>query len=79
MVQQGLAPSDYKPMPRVGAGVHEIRVSDRDSIARVFYVAKFAEAVYVLHCFEKKSQQTDKRDIEIGQQRYRQMMEDRRR
>ena len=52
-VQQGRAPSDWKPMPSVGAGVVEIRVRAADGAFRVFYVAKFAEAIYVLHAFQK--------------------------
>ena len=77
-VQQGLMPEDYKAMPRVGAGVYEIRVSDAQEIARVFYVAKFIEAVYVLHCFEKKTEWTDQGDIELGQRRYQQLIKERR-
>ena len=41
----------------------------------VFYVAKFEEAVYVLHAFQKKSQKTSKKDIALGQQRYKDMLE----
>ncbi|EQC01653.1 hypothetical protein B738_03300 [Photorhabdus temperata subsp. temperata M1021] len=54
-VQQGKDPDDWKPMSTVGAGVKEIRVKDADGIYRVMYVAKFEEAVYVLHCFQKKN------------------------
>ena len=46
-VQQGLEPSDWKPMATVGTGVMEIRVHTRLE-HRVFYVAKFEEGVY---CF----------------------------
>jgi len=56
-------------MPSVGAGVYEIRIHVDDAY-RVFYVAKFEEAVYVLHAFQKKTQKTAKHDIEIGRQRY---------
>jgi phage-related protein len=67
-VQQGLAPSDSKPMKLVGPGVLEIRIhTEREH--RVFYVAKFEEAVYVLHAFEKKTQKTPKRDIDMGRAR----------
>ncbi len=68
-VQRGHDPTDFKPMPSVGLGVYEIRIQT-DSAYRVFYVAKFEEAVYVLHAFQKKTQKTAKHDIEIGQQRY---------
>lgn len=63
-------PKSFKPMPAVGAGVFEIGAADEAGIFRVFYVAKLADAVYVLHCFEKKTQRTDKRDIDIGRTRY---------
>ena len=54
VVQQGLEPDDWKPMPTVGPGVAELRI--RTGVEhRVFYVAKFAEAIYVLHAFEKRS------------------------
>ena len=53
-VQQGLEPTDWKPMPSVGAGVREIRIHT-ELEHRVLYVAKFAEGVYVLHAFEKKT------------------------
>jgi phage-related protein len=66
-------------MPTVGMGVNEIRLRDETGIARVFYVAKFEEAVYILHAFEKKTQKTDDRDIEIGKRRYKVLIEERRR
>ena len=70
LVEQGLEPTDFKPMPSVGAGVYEIRVRGEGAF-RVFYVAKFAEGVYVLHAFQKKSQQTSRLDMEVGRARYR--------
>ena len=54
-VQQGKDPDDWKPMPTVGPGVQELRVRDESGAHRVFYVAKFEEAVYVLHVFQKRS------------------------
>jgi phage-related protein len=69
-VQQGKEPDDWKPMPTVGAGVQEILVRD-DSVAhRVFYVAKFEEAVYVPHVFQKQSQKTARADLALGKSRY---------
>lgn len=69
-VQAGEEPSDWKPMPSVGPGVCELRIrSGREH--RVFYVAKFEEAVYVLHAFENKSQKTPREDIDLGRRRYR--------
>ena len=69
-VQQGLEPDDWKPMPTVGPGVREIRVHTAGA-HRVFYIAARAEAIYVLHAFEKKTQRTTARDLEIGRDRYR--------
>lgn len=68
LVQNGLDPSDWKPMPSVGAGVREIRVHT-DLEHRVIYVAKFEEGVCVLHAFEKKSRKTAKGDIELARTR----------
>ncbi|WP_158940803.1 type II toxin-antitoxin system RelE/ParE family toxin [Burkholderia sp. S171] len=70
-VQSGLDPEDWKPFGEVGAGAREIRIRDTSGIFRVMYVAKFEEAVYVLHCFQKKTQATSKRDKEIAEARYR--------
>jgi len=56
-------------MPIVGPGTYELRLQTDDAY-RVFYIAKFQEAVYVLHAFQKKTQKTSKRDIALGQQRY---------
>ena len=73
-VQIGDTPSDFKPMPTIGLGVEEIRIRTEDAY-RIFYVARFAEAVYVLHAFQKKTQKTSKLDIEIGQRRYQHMLQ----
>src|SRR6185295_18316427 len=69
-VQQGKEPDDWKPMPSVGAGVQEIRVRDERGAYRVFYVAKFEEAVYVLHVFQKRSKKTAQPDLDLGKSRY---------
>lgn len=63
-------PHDFRPMRDVGAGTYEIRVSDEDGIARLMYVAKFRDTIYVLHVFEKKTQRTPKQDIEKAKKRY---------
>ena len=73
-VQRGDPPTDFKPMSIVGKGVEEIRIKTGEAY-RIFYVARFAEAVYVLHAFNKKTQKTSKQDIEIGKQRYQTMIE----
>ena len=72
-VQQGLKPEDWKPMHAVGKGAEEIRIRDETSAWRVIYVARFSEAVFVLHCFSKKSQKTAKSDIELAASRYREL------
>jgi phage-related protein len=71
MVQAGREPADIKPMPEVGPGAHEIRVRDKAGAFRVIYVAKFKDAVYVLHAFQKKSRKTSRMDIELARRRYR--------
>jgi len=60
-VQNGLPPDDFKPMKTIGAGVVELRIRDEAGAFRVVYVAKFENAVYVLHCFQKKTPKTSKR------------------
>lgn len=63
-------------MPIVGAGVIEIR-AHLEGEYRVLYVAKFEEAVYVLHAFVKKTQKSPSLDIELGRKRYRELLEGR--
>ena len=75
-VQCGKEPSDWKPMPSVGLGVNEIRVR-ADGAYRILYVAKFAEAVYLLHAFQKKTQKTAPADIELARLRFRALMRER--
>ncbi len=73
LVQLGEEPDDWKPMPGVGRGVMELRIHG-DTEHRVFYVAKFAEAVYVLHAFEKKQQKTPAIYIKLGQERLKEVL-----
>lgn len=78
-VQRGLQPDDFKPMPTIGKGVEEIRIRDDDrGIYRVTYTARFANAVLVLHAFQKKTQRTSRRDIETAKARFREVVKDRR-
>ena len=70
-VQAGLEPADWKPFDDVGAGAREIRIRDASGIYRVMYVARFEEAMYVLHCFQKQTQVTSKQDKAIAAARYR--------
>jgi phage-related protein len=70
LVQHGLEPRDWKTMPTVGPGVYEIRVHARTEY-RVFYIAKFAEGVYVLHAFEKRTRRARQVDIDVARKRLR--------
>lgn len=74
-IQRGRDPFDRKPITTIGTGVREIRYRDATGAFRVIYVARFEEAIYVLHAFQKKSQQTSKRDLMIAQQRLRAITE----
>ena len=76
-VQQGDDPDDWKPMNTIGPGVREIRIREKDGAFRVIYVATFMDAVYVLHCFQKKSQKTSTGDIELATRRYKDLLKER--
>jgi len=77
-VQAGLDPTDWKPFNDIGAGTRELRLRDAAGIYRVMYVARFEEAVYVLHRFQKKTQATSKQDKGIAEARYRALIRARR-
>lgn len=70
MVQVARNPRDFKPLPSVGPGAYELRVRDEVGAFRVIYVAKFEEAVYVLHAFRKKTRKTRQTDIDLAVARY---------
>ena len=72
-VQHGLDPSDWKPMNIIGVGVREIRVRDSNGAFRILYVASLADAVHVLHAFQKKTQKTAKRELDVAAARLRQL------
>ena len=69
-VQRGLEPEDWKPLRTIGAGVNEIRVRDATGAYRVIYLATRPESVYVLHCFQKKTEKTSQNDIELARKRF---------
>lgn len=77
-VQRGMKPLDSKPMPSIGKGVDEIRLWDESGTFRVIYTARLADAVYVLHAFQKKTQSTAKRDIDKAKARFVDLMKGRR-
>ena len=75
-VQRGEQPDDFKPMTSVGNAVAEIRIWDEAGTFRVIYIAKFENAIYVLHCFQKKSQKTSKKDIDLAAKRYKDLIKE---
>ncbi len=80
LVQHGLLPADFKPFEELGPGTYEIRIRTTEGGTlqhRVFYVAKFPEAVYVLHAFRKTSRETSAHDKQLGRARYKEMLQDR--
>src|SRR5262245_26094438 len=70
-VQNGLDPDDWKPMKTVGSGVREIRIRDASGAFRIIYLATLADRVLVLHGFQKRTQRTARRDIELAAKRLR--------
>ena len=70
-VQRGLDPHDWKPVNPVGRGAREIRMRDANGAFRVIYVANIRDAIYVLHCFQKKSEKTAFVDLALAARRYR--------
>ena len=72
-LQRGLQPADFKPMPRIGKGVQELRIWDATGTFRIVYTSRTVRAVIVLHAFEKKSQATLKKDIDIAKTRYQEL------
>jgi phage-related protein len=75
-VQQGENPADWKSIETIGPGIREIRIRDDAGAFRVIYVARFADAVYVLHCFHKKTQRTSQRDIALAKRRYKDLVKE---
>lgn len=73
-IQNGLEPTDWKPMPSVGKGVREIRVEDQTGAYRVIYVAKLKDGIYVLTAFQKKQQNTPKQEIDKAKRHYSELM-----
>jgi phage-related protein len=73
-VQGGLDPGDWKPMASIGPGVREIRIRDESGAFRIIYVASVRDAVDALHAFQKKTQQTLKRDLDLAAGRLKQII-----
>ena len=72
-VQNGMEPSDWKPMSSIGSGVSEIRIH-AETEHRVIYLAKFEDAIYVLHAFIKKTPKTSKKDINLAFRRFNELL-----
>jgi phage-related protein len=72
-VQRGRDPDDWKPMTSIGQGVREIRIRDISGAYRVIYLATFADAIYVLHAFAKKTQRTPFRDLDLAESRLKEL------
>jgi phage-related protein len=72
-VQRGEQPDDFKPMPIIGRGVEEIRIWIDRSTYRVIYTARLADAVYVLHAFQKTTQSTARRHVDLAKERFSQL------
>lgn len=77
LIQVGLEPDNWKAFDIVGPGTKEVRINIDDGWFRVMYVAKFTEAVYVLHCFKKKTASTSKQDKNITAIRYKAVLQER--
>jgi phage-related protein len=75
-VQRGEQPEDFKPFPTIGPGVEELRIRDESGAFRVIYTSRLAEAVFVLHAFQKKTQKTAPADIDLAKARYKALMKD---
>lgn len=64
------APSETRSMSSIGAGVYELKESDERAWYRAIFLSKIGNVIYVLHCFEKASRKTDRRDIETARRRF---------
>ena len=76
-IQKGEQPHDAKPMPAIGKGVEEIRIWVEEGTFRVIYIARLQEAVYVLHVFQKKTQQTSQKDLRLARGRLERLLRER--
>ena len=73
-VQRGLEPDDWKPMTAIGSGVREIRIREASGAFRIIYVTKIGASVFVLHVFQKKTEATSKRDIDLATKRFKELV-----
>jgi phage-related protein len=75
-VQQGRDPDDWKPMATVGSGVREIRIREGNGVFQIIYIAKLADRIFVLHCFQKKTQKTSQGDLDLAKRRYSELVKE---
>jgi phage-related protein len=69
LLQQGERPTDYRPVTTIGPGVFELRDQDERAWYRVIYLSRIRDVIHVLHCFEKKSREIPRKDVQLAQQR----------
>jgi phage-related protein len=68
-LQQGEKPSNYRPLPQIGHGVYELRDEDERAWYRVVYLSQIGNTIHVLHCFEKKSREIPRNEVETAVRR----------
>lgn len=73
-LQHGDEPNDWKPMKSIGPGVREIRIHEEDGAFRIIYVVKVADKVHVLHAFQKKTQKTSQKDLDLAKRRLKEVL-----
>jgi phage-related protein len=76
LIELSRDPFDWKPMVNIGSGVREVRIREPEGAFRVIYVAKFEAAIFVLHCFQKKTQATSHKGIDLATQRYKDLVKE---
>lgn len=75
-MQEGrLAALAVRPMPSIAPGVFELKDSDESKWYRMIYLARVKDTIYVLHCFEKDTARTEKRDLNTAHQRWKQVQQ----
>lgn len=77
LIQRGEDPDDWRPIPTIGTGVREIRIREESGAFRIMYLATLEDRVLVLHAFQKKTQATPKKDIELAIQRLKRWRQER--
>jgi phage-related protein len=69
LLQRGERPTDYRPVATIGPGVFELRDQDERAWYRVIYLSRVRDMIHILHCFEKKSREIPRKDVQLAQQR----------